>query len=167
VRLNEHIAHPRGALVFQHACKLGADGIVSKRLGSRYRYRPWRDSRGDVLAAGPTIGLQWQCEALKWRRRRIELPLKALARLRLPRNVTGKRSHRRDKIVFRSGPLCSPHATACKDGRSSAARGRHTENSYTGAGAERGATLYRDGATQPGCNEGTRHDRTSSTAKAA
>jgi hypothetical protein len=26
-----------GALVFAHACKLGAEGIVSKRLGSRYR----------------------------------------------------------------------------------------------------------------------------------
>jgi bifunctional non-homologous end joining protein LigD len=37
VRLNEHIAHPKGALVFQHVCKLGAEGIVSKRLGSRYR----------------------------------------------------------------------------------------------------------------------------------
>jgi bifunctional non-homologous end joining protein LigD len=37
VRLNEHIAHPNGAAVFQHACKLGAEGIVSKRLGSRYR----------------------------------------------------------------------------------------------------------------------------------
>lgn len=30
-------AHPKGALVFQHACKLSAEGIVSKRLGSRYR----------------------------------------------------------------------------------------------------------------------------------
>ena len=37
VRLNEHIAHPKGAVVFQHACRLGAEGIVSKRLGSRYR----------------------------------------------------------------------------------------------------------------------------------
>ena len=37
VRLNEHIAHPDGAAVFHHACKLGAEGIVSKRLGSRYR----------------------------------------------------------------------------------------------------------------------------------
>lgn len=37
VRLNEHIAHPNGTAVFQHACKLGAEGIVSKRLGSRYR----------------------------------------------------------------------------------------------------------------------------------
>src|SRR4249919_2417445 len=26
-----------GALVFQHACKMGLEGIVSKRLGSRYR----------------------------------------------------------------------------------------------------------------------------------
>ncbi len=37
VRLNEHLAHPNGAAVFQHVCKLGAEGIVSKRLGSRYR----------------------------------------------------------------------------------------------------------------------------------
>ena len=37
MRLNEHISHPKGALVFQHACKLGAEGIVSKRLGSHYR----------------------------------------------------------------------------------------------------------------------------------
>jgi bifunctional non-homologous end joining protein LigD len=26
VRLNEHIAHPNGAAVFHHACKLGAEG---------------------------------------------------------------------------------------------------------------------------------------------
>jgi hypothetical protein len=31
VRLNER------AVVFQHACKMGLEGIVSKRLGSRYR----------------------------------------------------------------------------------------------------------------------------------
>ena len=29
--------HPGGTVVFQHACKMGLDGIVSKRLGSRYR----------------------------------------------------------------------------------------------------------------------------------
>jgi bifunctional non-homologous end joining protein LigD len=34
VRLNEHLAHPDGAEVFQHACKMGLEGIVSKRLGS-------------------------------------------------------------------------------------------------------------------------------------
>jgi bifunctional non-homologous end joining protein LigD len=36
VQLNEHIAE-RGDIVFRHACKLGLEGIVSKRLGSRYR----------------------------------------------------------------------------------------------------------------------------------
>src|SRR5690242_14020412 len=35
-QLNEHIAEP-GDIVFRHACKLGFEGIVSKRLGSRYR----------------------------------------------------------------------------------------------------------------------------------
>jgi len=37
VRLNEHLEHPDGITVFQHACKRGLEGIVSKRLGSRYR----------------------------------------------------------------------------------------------------------------------------------
>src|SRR4051812_6466551 len=37
VRLNEHLEHPDGATVFAHACKMGLEGIVSKRLGSRYR----------------------------------------------------------------------------------------------------------------------------------
>jgi bifunctional non-homologous end joining protein LigD len=37
VRLNEHLEHPEGHVVFQHACKMGLEGIVSKRLGSRYR----------------------------------------------------------------------------------------------------------------------------------
>ena len=37
VRLNEHLEHPDGDVVFRHACKMGLEGIVSKRLGSRYR----------------------------------------------------------------------------------------------------------------------------------
>src|SRR6476659_934449 len=37
LRLNEYLAHDCGAAVFQHACALGCEGIVSKRLGSRYR----------------------------------------------------------------------------------------------------------------------------------
>jgi bifunctional non-homologous end joining protein LigD len=37
VRLNEYLEHPEGAVVLQHACKMGLEGIVSKRLGSRYR----------------------------------------------------------------------------------------------------------------------------------
>src|SRR5262245_24726759 len=34
VRLNEHLTHP-GDVVFRHACRMGLEGIVSKRLGSR------------------------------------------------------------------------------------------------------------------------------------
>ena len=44
LRLNEHLAHPEGDVVFRHACKMGLEGIVSKRLGSRYvsgRTRDW------------------------------------------------------------------------------------------------------------------------------
>jgi bifunctional non-homologous end joining protein LigD len=36
LRPNEHLAHD-GESVFQHACKMGLEGIVSKRLGSPYR----------------------------------------------------------------------------------------------------------------------------------
>jgi bifunctional non-homologous end joining protein LigD len=36
LQLNEHISEP-GDIVFRHACKLGVEGIVSKRLGSPYR----------------------------------------------------------------------------------------------------------------------------------
>jgi bifunctional non-homologous end joining protein LigD len=35
LQLNEHIEEP-GDIVFRHACKLGFEGIVSKRLGSPY-----------------------------------------------------------------------------------------------------------------------------------
>ena len=34
--LNEHFAGD-GAIIYEHACKLGCEGIVSKRLGSAYR----------------------------------------------------------------------------------------------------------------------------------
>ena len=36
VRLNQHLEYPAGDVVFQHACKMGLEGIVSKHLGSRY-----------------------------------------------------------------------------------------------------------------------------------
>ena len=36
LRLNKHI-EADGPIVFAHACKMGLEGIVSKRLGSRYR----------------------------------------------------------------------------------------------------------------------------------
>jgi bifunctional non-homologous end joining protein LigD len=43
LQFNQHLEHP-GDIVFRHACKLGLEGIVSKRLGSRYisgRSRDW------------------------------------------------------------------------------------------------------------------------------
>jgi bifunctional non-homologous end joining protein LigD len=43
LQFNQHLAHP-GGIVFRHACKMGLEGIVSKRLGSRYiggRSRDW------------------------------------------------------------------------------------------------------------------------------
>ena len=35
VQFNAHLTHP-GDLVFENACKMGLEGIVSKRLGSTY-----------------------------------------------------------------------------------------------------------------------------------
>jgi len=40
--LNEHIDEP-SEIVFRHTCKLGPEGIVSKRLGSPYRSGRSRD----------------------------------------------------------------------------------------------------------------------------
>jgi bifunctional non-homologous end joining protein LigD len=42
IAFNEH-SDEDGAVVFRHACKLGLEGIVSKRLGSPYRSGPSRD----------------------------------------------------------------------------------------------------------------------------
>ena len=36
LRFNEHLDEEDGPLVFAHACKLGLEGIVSKRKDSRY-----------------------------------------------------------------------------------------------------------------------------------
>jgi bifunctional non-homologous end joining protein LigD len=41
ILLNEHIAGA-GAIVFAHACQLGAEGIVSKKVDSTYRSGPCR-----------------------------------------------------------------------------------------------------------------------------
>ena len=37
LQLNEHMDEANGPLVFAHACKLGLEGIVSKRRNSPYR----------------------------------------------------------------------------------------------------------------------------------
>jgi ATP-dependent DNA ligase len=43
VQLCAHLDQP-GDVVFAHACKLGYEGIVSKRLGSKYRRGPGKCS---------------------------------------------------------------------------------------------------------------------------
>jgi ATP-dependent DNA ligase len=54
LRLNEHLEHDGGETVFRHACKLGLEGIVSKRKGSPYRSGrspDWLKMKNPVCAA--------------------------------------------------------------------------------------------------------------------
>jgi hypothetical protein len=54
LQLSEHIEEP-GDIVFRHACKLGYEGIVSKRLGSAYvsgRSRNWLKFKNPAAPAG-------------------------------------------------------------------------------------------------------------------
>jgi hypothetical protein len=37
LRFNEHLEHDDGETIFRHACRLGLEGIVSKRKDSPYR----------------------------------------------------------------------------------------------------------------------------------
>jgi ATP-dependent DNA ligase len=44
VRIVDHLELDDGALIYEHACAIGCEGIVSKRVGSRYvsgRSRDW------------------------------------------------------------------------------------------------------------------------------
>ena len=41
LHLSEHL-HGDGTEIFEHACKLGCEGIVSKRVGLALRLRPHR-----------------------------------------------------------------------------------------------------------------------------
>jgi bifunctional non-homologous end joining protein LigD len=53
IQLNEHLAYD-GPAVFEHACRLGLEGIVSKRLDSPYRSGPsktWLKSRNPASEA--------------------------------------------------------------------------------------------------------------------
>ena len=47
LRLNEHMEEEDGPLVFHHACKLGPEGIVSKRKDSRYGPAVKREAEED------------------------------------------------------------------------------------------------------------------------
>jgi bifunctional non-homologous end joining protein LigD len=41
LRLNEHIEHDDGEVVFRHACKMGLEGIVSKRKDPTEAEEDW------------------------------------------------------------------------------------------------------------------------------
>jgi bifunctional non-homologous end joining protein LigD len=58
LRFNEHMDEQNGLLVFQHACKLGLEGIVSKRRNSRYRSGRSPDWIKSKNPAAPGAG--WQ-----------------------------------------------------------------------------------------------------------
>jgi hypothetical protein len=54
LHLNEHIDEP-GDVAFRHACKLGFEGIVSKRFGSPYRSGRSRDWIKSKNPAAPSV----------------------------------------------------------------------------------------------------------------
>jgi bifunctional non-homologous end joining protein LigD len=54
LRLCEHLEHQDGEVVFRHACKMGLEGIVSKRRDSPYRSGrspDWLKSKNPACAA--------------------------------------------------------------------------------------------------------------------
>jgi bifunctional non-homologous end joining protein LigD len=54
IQFNEHCADLPADVVFRHACKLGFEGIVSKRLGSPYqsgRSRDWLKMKNPAAPA--------------------------------------------------------------------------------------------------------------------
>jgi bifunctional non-homologous end joining protein LigD len=68
LRLNEHLAHD-GESVFRHACKMGLEGIVSKRLGSRYRSGRSKDWLKFKNPAAPAVKREEEEEWGKKKRR--------------------------------------------------------------------------------------------------
>jgi hypothetical protein len=85
--LNEHLTHD-GEIVFRHACKMGLEGIVSKRLGSIYR-----------------SGRSKDCLSSRTRKRRLQSakPKKTGAKMAM----TDGRPEEPGDLLRRSAPL--PH----------------------------------------------------------
>jgi len=60
ILLNEHIEH-HGELVFEHACKLGLEGIIAKRLDMPFksgRYKSWIKVKSPAVA-GHAADRRW------------------------------------------------------------------------------------------------------------
>jgi ATP-dependent DNA ligase len=67
--LNEHLEHERGAEVFAHACRMGLEGIVSKRKDSRYmsgRSLHWIKSKNPEA---PAVKREAEEDRGKWTKR--------------------------------------------------------------------------------------------------
>ena len=93
LHLNEHIAEP-GDVVFRHACKLGLEGIVSKRLGSRYRSGHSRDWLKSKNPAAPAVKREAEED---WGGRRWRTPQ------RLSGNASGRRTCFAETSAARAG----------------------------------------------------------------
>jgi ATP-dependent DNA ligase len=65
LRFNEHMDETDGPLVFQHACKMGLEGIVSKRRDSSYRSGRSPDWIKSKNPASPAVKREAEEE---WRR---------------------------------------------------------------------------------------------------
>jgi bifunctional non-homologous end joining protein LigD len=74
VQLNEHLG-AEGPLVFEHACRMGLEGIVSKRKGSWYtsgRSRDWLKAKNPKAPAVTRLaeenwGASWSSSSSKSR----------------------------------------------------------------------------------------------------
>ena len=54
IQFLDHLEFDDGQMIFEHACELGCEGIVSKRLGSRYvsgRSRDWLKAKNPSAPA--------------------------------------------------------------------------------------------------------------------
>jgi ATP-dependent DNA ligase len=62
IQFVEHIEAADGATVFAHACKLGLEGIVSKRRGSGYQHgrsRTWLKVKNPASPAMQRVWEEW------------------------------------------------------------------------------------------------------------
>jgi hypothetical protein len=64
ILLNEHVAED-GPTAFAHACRLGAEGIVSKRIGGTYRSGPCRVW---IKVRNPACSAMQRDRSEKWNR---------------------------------------------------------------------------------------------------
>jgi bifunctional non-homologous end joining protein LigD len=68
LEFNQHLEHP-GDIVFRHACKMGLEGIVSKRLGSRYVSGCSQDWLNFKNPNAPAVKREFEEDWAKTRRR--------------------------------------------------------------------------------------------------